>query len=83
MWADPLVTRYIGGTPFSEEDSWARLLRYAGHWALLGFGFWAIEEKETGRFAGELGFADFKRDIHPPLEATPELGWVLRSEIHG
>ena len=37
MWADPEVTRHIGGKPFSEEQSWHRLLRYVGHWALLGF----------------------------------------------
>ena len=55
MWADPIVTRHIGGKPFSEEDTWTRLLRYAGHWLLLGFGYWAIEEKDTGSFVGELG----------------------------
>ncbi len=36
MWADPEVTRYIGGKPLTEEESWARLLRYVGHWSLLG-----------------------------------------------
>jgi RimJ/RimL family protein N-acetyltransferase len=83
MWADPVVTRYIGGKPFSEEEVWARLLRYAGHWALLGFGYWAIEEKETGHFVGELGFADYKRDIEPSLKGVPELGWALASQAHG
>ncbi len=31
LWADPLVVRYIGGTPRDREDSW-RLMRYVGHW---------------------------------------------------
>src|ERR1700729_2426842 len=62
MWADPEVTRYIGGKPLSEEETWARLLRYVGHWSLLGFGYWVVEEKATGNFAGEIGFADYKRD---------------------
>ena len=83
MWADPIVTRYIGGKPFSQEEAWARLLRYVGHWALLGFGYWAIEEKATGEFVGELGFADFKRDIKPSLQDTPELGWALAARVHG
>jgi RimJ/RimL family protein N-acetyltransferase len=83
MWADPVVTRYIGGKPFSREEVWARLLRYVGHWALLGFGYWAVEEKATSEFVGELGFADFKRDIQPSLEDTPELGWALASRVHG
>ena len=83
MWADPVVTRHIGGTVFSGEESWTRLLRYAGHWALLGFGYWAVEEKLTGRFVGETGFADCKRDIEPPLGETPEIGWAFTSPSHG
>jgi len=83
LWADPAVTRYIGGQPLSREEAWARFLRYAGHWAWLGFGFWAVEEKATGNFVGELGFADLKRDIEPRLDGTPEIGWVLATRAHG
>ncbi len=83
MWADPAVTRYIGGKPLSEEETWTKLLRYIGHWSLLGFGYWAVEEKETGRFLGELGFADFKRDIQPSIKNTPEAGWILSPAAHG
>ena len=83
MWADPIVVRYIGGTPSNDQASWARLLRYAGHWALLGFGFWALEEKASGRFAGELGFMNFERTIDPPIGKTPEGGWVLPPWAHG
>lgn len=82
MWADPDVVRYIGGRPSTREESWARLLRYPGMWALLGYGFWAIEEKASGRLAGEGGFADFKRDISPAMDA-PEQGWALASWAHG
>jgi RimJ/RimL family protein N-acetyltransferase len=83
MWADPGVTRYIGGKPLTEEESWARLLRYAGHWALMGFGYWVAEEKATGSFVGEVGFADYKRDLTPSLKGVPEIGWVLASSAHG
>jgi RimJ/RimL family protein N-acetyltransferase len=82
LWADPRVVQHISGKPSSASDSWARLLRYAGHWSLLGYGFWAIEEKASGRFVGGLGFADFKREIEPPL-AAPEMGWVLAPWAHG
>ena len=27
MWAEPVVTRFIGGAPLSEEDAWAKFLR--------------------------------------------------------
>lgn len=82
MWADPEVTRHIGGRPFTEEEVWTRLLRYAGHWMLLGFGYWVIREKASGRFVGEVGFADFKRELAPSLNA-PELGWALARWAHG
>src|SRR5258708_26581689 len=82
MWADPAVTRLMGGKSFTPEEVWARLLRYAGLWSMLGFGYWAIEETATGRFVGELGFADFRRAVVPSLDA-PELGWVLATAAHG
>lgn len=83
MWADPNVTRYILECPLTEEESWTRFLRYVGHWAALGFGYWVIFEKQTGTFVGEAGFADYKREIQPPLKGVPEIGWVLASHAHG
>jgi len=82
MWADPAVVRFITGKPATREEVWARLLRYPGHWALLGYGFWAIEEKASGAFVGDGGFADFKRDMEPTFTA-PEMGWALASGAHG
>lgn len=82
MWADPAVTRYIGGRPFTPEEVWARLLRYAGHWSWMGYGYWAIEEKHTGGYLGELGFSDLKRDLEPSSHGVPELGWVLAAHAH-
>jgi RimJ/RimL family protein N-acetyltransferase len=83
MWAEPEVGRYIGGKPLTEEESWTKFLRYVGHWALQGFGYWAVEEKTTGNFVGEIGFADYKRELEPSLKGVPEIGWVLASRVHG
>lgn len=82
LWGDPRVTRYIGGKPFGREEVWARLLRYIGHWSLNGYGFWLVRERATGRFVGETGLADFKRDLAIPLDA-PEAGWVLAPWSYG
>ena len=60
-----------------------RLLRYGGLWSLLGYGFWAVREKQSGRFVGDVGFADFHREIEPPITGTPEAGWVLATWAHG
>lgn len=83
MLASPEVTRFIGGKPFSEEDVWTKLLRHIGHWSVMGFGFWVIEEKATGSFVGETGFVDFKRDIKPALDGLPEIGWALVPSAQG
>ena len=83
MWADPIVTRFIGGKPSTEQQTWARLLAYVGHWRLMGFGYWAVEQKATGSFVGELGFANFRRDISQSMKDVPELGWALVSRVHG
>jgi RimJ/RimL family protein N-acetyltransferase len=83
LWGDPEVTRFIGGKPSTPEEAWARLLRYVGHWQLLDFGFWNVSEKASGRFVGEVGFANFHRVIEPPLGDAPEMGWVLAPWSHG
>lgn len=83
MWADPDVTRQIGGRPSTAEETWARLLRNVGLWPLLGFGYWVIRERGTGRFVGEAGLADFRRDITPSLAGAPEAGWALATWAHG
>lgn len=83
MWADPDVVRYISGKPSTREASWSRVLRYRGHWAMLGFGYWVVEAKEDGRFVGEVGFADYQREIVPSLAGRPEAGWVLNTAEHG
>jgi RimJ/RimL family protein N-acetyltransferase len=83
LWADPEVTRHIGKGPSTEEESWTRFLRYVGHWALLGFGYWVLHERESGRFVGEVGFADYHRALSSPLDGMPEIGWVLATWAHG
>ena len=60
-----------------------RLLRYRGLWPLLGYGYWAIREKATGRYMGDLGFADFYREMEPSIAGIPEAGWVMARWAHG
>jgi RimJ/RimL family protein N-acetyltransferase len=83
MWSDPQVTRFIGGRPRTREESWIRFLRHAGIWSMLGYGFWALEDKETSDFVGEAGLHDLKRDMQPSIEGLPEAGWALASSFQG
>jgi RimJ/RimL family protein N-acetyltransferase len=83
LWSDPVVTRFIGGRPLPREDVWLRLLRYAGSWALLGYGFWLVQDRATGAFVGEVGFHELKRDTKPSFAGTPEVGWGLSPRFQG
>jgi RimJ/RimL family protein N-acetyltransferase len=83
LWSDPDVTRHITARPLTEEEVWMRLLRYVGHWSLLGFGYWIVRETATDRFVGEVGFAEHRRDLTPSIVGVPEIGWVLTPAAHG
>lgn len=77
------MVRHIGGRVSTRSESWGRMLRFPGLWALLGHGYWTLEERETGAFAGQVGFADFKRDLSVDISGIPEAGWVLSPSVHG
>lgn len=83
MWSDPDVTRFIGGRASSLQDSWFRLMRYLGHWQMLGYGYFALCERETGRYIGDMGIANHKRGIHVNFDEAPETGWVLSPTAFG
>lgn len=83
MWGDREVVRYISGEPQSLEDVWGKILRMMGHWEAMGFGYWVVREKATGRFVGEVGFGDFKRELIPAFDGAPEAGWALATWAHG
>jgi RimJ/RimL family protein N-acetyltransferase len=80
---DPEVVRHLGGTPFGREDTWRRMLLSVGAWTIFGYGYWAVERKAEGDLIGQVGFADFKRDMRPSIEGLPEMGWILSPHAHG
>jgi RimJ/RimL family protein N-acetyltransferase len=83
IWRNEEVVRYIGGQPLSREDTWRRSLAACGQWPFTGFGYWIAELKSDASVVGQLGFADFKREIQPSLEGEPELGYVFAPCVHG
>ena len=83
LFGDAEVIRYVGGVPFTREQSWTRFLRQVGMWHYFGFGFFAIQDRQSGTFLGEAGFHDVHRAITPSLEGTMETGWALSPKAHG
>ena len=83
IWANEQVVQYIGGNPLGREETWRRSLAACGQWPFTGFGYWLAELKDDGRLVGQLGFADFKREMQPSIEGEPELGYVFHPSVHG
>jgi RimJ/RimL family protein N-acetyltransferase len=78
MLADPEVQRYLGnGNPASRSEAWRHMAMLLGHWQLLGFGPWAVEERASGVLIGRIGL------FNPEGWPGVELGWMLRRESWG
>ena len=63
--------------PFAEMWADPEIVRH------LGYGPWIVRDKRSGRFVGEVGFADFLRNVQPSVGPYPETGWVLARWAHG
>lgn len=83
MSADPSVSRFVGGKPSTREESWHRLLRYAGSWPLLGYGLFCAFEKAGGAFVGYAGLGLFERGLGARFDRDPEAAWALAAAHQG
>jgi len=79
MMADLEVARFLSSTqaPMDRTEAWRTLCVNLGHWALLGFGLYAVEEKASGAFIGRVGA------WRPEGRAETELGWGLARAHQG
>lgn len=75
---DPEVVRYVGDRRIPTlQESWRGVAGMLGHWALRGYGQWAIEERRSGRFIGRAGI------INPAGWPGPEVGYLLGKDWWG
>jgi RimJ/RimL family protein N-acetyltransferase len=70
MLADPEVAQFIWGA-LSRHDAWRNLALMAGHWAVRGYGFWAVERKLDRALLGRVGL------WNPEGWPNVEVGWAL------
>ncbi len=82
LWCDPVVYKFITGRASLPEETWSAILRHAGQWQVLGYGYWVAIERASGALVGQMGYGDFKRTITPSLQGKPELGWALFPAHH-
>lgn len=79
---DPEFMRFVGGI-YDRQENWSRILRYVGHWAFFGYGLFAIEEKGSGRYVGNVGLAHFERGLGEDFDPFPEAGWMIAQWAEG
>ena len=79
----PSTCRFLGRGPMTSDEAWTRLLRNIGHWALAGYGIFAVEEKASGRMVGEVGLGDFQRRLGPEFDSCPEARWIIADWAQG
>ena len=78
MLADSASGRFItaDGKPITDAFvGWRNAAVMAGHWALHGFGYFVVEEKRSGRFAGRVG------PWFPPGWPGFEVGWGIARDF--
>ena len=61
----------------TRPEAWIQFAAEIGHWSLRGYGFWAVEEKATGLYCGQVGL------WNPDGWAEPEVGWMMTPEAEG
>ena len=53
---DPEVVRYVGDRRVPTlQETWRAITGWIGHWALRGYGMWAVEERDSGAVVGRAG----------------------------
>jgi RimJ/RimL family protein N-acetyltransferase len=83
MAAAPEMFRYSERGPMTREEAWGRLLRHVGHWQIMRYGIFAVEDRSTGRYVGETGVADFRRNLGSDFDRFPESTWSIVPEAQG
>jgi RimJ/RimL family protein N-acetyltransferase len=79
LLADPQTARFItrGGRPYGEREAWSEMAFFIGHWQLLGFGMFVVEERSTAVFLGRVGA------LQPPGWPGFEMAWALIPSARG
>lgn len=75
---DPHVMRYLADRRVPTlQETWRAVAGWIGHWALRGYGIWAIEERDSASLIGRAGI------INPADWPGPEVGYMLGREWWG
>ena len=76
LFADEEACRYIGGH-MPRAAAWRKFLQMPGAWLIQGFAMFAVIEKSSGEFLGNIG------PWQPEGWPGTEVGWALRRMAWG
>jgi RimJ/RimL family protein N-acetyltransferase len=72
LMQDPDVVRYIGDRRLpTRQETWRAIAGYIGHWALRGYGLWAVDDRQSGELVGRIGI------LNPPDWPGPEVAYTI------
>ena len=72
LMQDADVMRYVGDRRVPTlQETWRAVAGWIGHWALRGYGLWAVVERDSGEVIGRAGL------INPIDWPGPEVGYLL------
>lgn len=76
---DPDTARFITrtGKPYNSSQAWAEVAFFVGHWQMLGYGMFVVEERDSGDFLGRVGA------LQPPGWPALEVAWALAPSSRG
>ncbi|PWE32229.1 N-acetyltransferase [Maritimibacter sp. 55A14] len=63
--------------PMDRAAAWRVWASEVGQWTLMGYGPFAVEDRATGAYLGEVGIYE------PSAYPAPELGWFVVPEAEG
>jgi RimJ/RimL family protein N-acetyltransferase len=80
LHSDPRFVRFLTprGEPYPSGWTEDKLARMRRQWDVDGWGAWAIEARDTGRFVGRVGL-----QFHRLWPDDVELGWGVDPELWG
>lgn len=80
---DPRTLTYLGNWTPGAADSFARLLRNAGSWALYGYGTFMVRRRGDPTLIGNCGVFRTYRGFADGLNDVPEAGWIVHPDHWG
>lgn len=79
MLADSETARFVtaAGRALTRAEAWNETAWLVGHWQMLGYGMFVVEERSTGAFLGRVG------PLRPPPWPDFEIAWSLAPGARG